>query len=82
MPIYEFACAEGHVSDLIRHYDRRNDPVACLTCGAATTRREVSASHVPPDGMYSYAPNLGSAEQFEQRRVAQREGKRVIPKVG
>jgi putative FmdB family regulatory protein len=78
MPIYEYACSDGHISDVIRSIARRDEAVACLTCGAETTRLEVSRSHVPPDGVYSYAPNLGDPERFERQRHAIETGQRVI----
>jgi hypothetical protein len=81
MPIFERACSNGHVSDVIRNYDRRDEPVACPECGADTTRLEVSRSHVPPDGDYSYAPNVGDPERFERQRAAIQSGTKVIERV-
>jgi putative FmdB family regulatory protein len=78
MPIYEYTCADAHTSDVIRSLATRDEPVACLTCGAPTTRREVSASHVPPDGVYSYSPNVGDPERFERQRDAIKRGVKVI----
>lgn len=79
-PIYEYECEHAHTSDVIRPFDRRDEAPACLTCGAPTTRREVSASHVPPDGVYSYAPNTGDPERFERQRQAIAAGQKVIPR--
>jgi putative FmdB family regulatory protein len=78
MPIYEYTCADAHTSDVIRSIAKRDEPVACLTCGATTTRREVSASHVPPDGVYSHSPNVGDPERFERQRDAIKRGVKVI----
>lgn len=80
-PLFEWSCAEGHTQELIRSYARRDEPVACLTCGAATLRQEVSRSHVPPDGVYSYAPNIGDPERFDRQRAAIKSGTKVIERI-
>jgi hypothetical protein len=77
MPIYEYQCAGGHHHEVIRAYARRDEPWSCLTCGLVMQRLEVSASHVPPDGVYSYAPNTGDPERFELRRHAIKNGIKV-----
>jgi hypothetical protein len=78
MPLFEFCCptCAAHV-ETIRPIDRRDAPMAC-SCGAAMARVEIAASHVPPDGVYSYAPNIGDPERFERQRQAIRDGVRVI----
>ena len=78
MPMYEWRCAAGHALDVIVNYSRRDDPRRCR-CGLMMTR-QFPMSHVEPDGIYSYAPNIGSEEAWENRRHAIREGIRVIPK--
>lgn len=40
----------------------------------------ISRPHVSPDGVYSYAPNLGDPERFERQRAAIKEGQKVIPR--
>jgi hypothetical protein len=77
MPIFEYSCGQ-HVHEVIRSYDRRDEPWACLACGAPMSRLEVSRTHVPPDGVYSYAPNTGDPERFERQREAIKNGVKVI----
>lgn len=76
MPIYEYVCPNSHKVERLRRYEFRDDAVTCH-CGASCTRT-VSAPHCVPDGMYSYAPNIGSAAAFERRQEAIRSGKKVI----
>jgi hypothetical protein len=78
MPLYEYSCEHGHQHEVIRSYDRRDDAWGCLDCGAPMQRLEVSRSHVPPDGVYSYAPNVGDPERFERQREAIKNGVKVI----
>lgn len=80
MPLYDFTCENGHAHEVIRSYDRRDEPWPCLTC-AAPMRRVWSAPHVPPDGVYSYAPNVGDPERFERQRQAIKDGVKVIERV-
>jgi putative FmdB family regulatory protein len=79
MPLYEYDCPDGHRTEKIRSFVARNDPLVCH-CGAETLRVEISHTHCAPDGVYSYAPNLGSEAAFERKRHAIREGIRVYPK--
>ena len=79
MPRYDWVCPAGHVTEVFRSIARRNEPLTCSTCGAEMMRT-VSAPHVEPDGMYSYAENLGNADQFERRLQAMKDGKRVYKK--
>lgn len=37
MPIYQYGCANGHVSDALRKVDERKDPFPCPQCGEPTT---------------------------------------------
>lgn len=71
MPLYEYRCAEGHQAECLRKYEARDDPANCETCGAPM-RRVISAHHAPVDGIYSYAPNLGTADAFERKRAKMR----------
>lgn len=67
-PIYEYECPGGCGSkELIRKWKNRDEPLPTCDCGEPM-RRIVSAHHAVPDGMYSYAPNLGSAEAFERKQ--------------
>lgn len=68
MPLYEFRCIDGHTTEHIRSYGTRDDPVLCK-CGKPTERL-FPKPHVEPDGIYSYAPNIGSKEDFERRTEA------------
>lgn len=79
MPIFEYACGNGHATETIRSFGRRDEPMTC-ECGLEMKRLEVSRSHVPPDGVYSYAPNIGDPERFERQRAAIHDGKKVIPR--
>lgn len=38
MPLYEYRCEQGHVTDLLRPMAQGNDPAACGTCGAEAHR--------------------------------------------
>jgi len=77
--IIEYECPEGHVVERLRKYDQRDEPVTCR-CGLASKRIEISQPHCVPDGMYSYAPNIGSERQFERRQQALRDGVKIIKK--
>ena len=79
MPLYDYVCPEGHVTETIRVYTQRDECPPCARCGLDTDRL-FPTPHVEPDGIYSYAPNLGSEEMFERRRHAIREGQRMIKK--
>lgn len=68
MPLYDYRCPEGHVTTELRGFDQRDTPVVCK-CGQPTERL-FPRTHRLPDGMYSYAPNLGDPEKFERRHEA------------
>lgn len=76
MPLYEFRCADGHAQDKIRSYAIRDEPATCA-CGLAM-QRVFARSHCPPDGVYSYAPNIGDADRFERQRQAIKDGTKVL----
>jgi putative FmdB family regulatory protein len=67
MPIYEYRCANGHQTERLRKYAKRDGGIWCGECGTRM-KRMLSLPHCVPDGMYSYAPNIGSADAFERRR--------------
>ena len=67
-PIYEYRCGSGHTHTRIRRYDDRDDLAHCVVCGEPTERL-FPLPHVPPDGIYSYAPNIGSADAFERKEA-------------
>jgi hypothetical protein len=78
MPLYEYQCDTGHATERIVSYERRDEPYTCR-CGLAT-HRLFPLVHAMPDGMYSYAPNVGSEEAFSRRLDAMRSGVKVMPK--
>lgn len=82
MPIFEYRCQNAHTHEVVRSFDRRDQPWPCLDCGEPMTRLEVSRSHIPPDGVYSYAPNLGDPERFERQREAIKNGVKVLERGG
>jgi hypothetical protein len=79
MPLYEWTCADGHLVERMRRYGDRDLPETCH-CGKPSTRVEISKVHCSPDGIYSYAPNLGSEQAFERKRSAIRNGERIYKK--
>lgn len=79
MPLYEYECANHHRTERVRKIAERHDPLACA-CGEAMTLT-ISRPHVEPDGVYSYAPNIGDPDRFERQRHAIREGIKTIPRV-
>ena len=83
MPIYTYACARGHRMEQFRKMRQRNHRFQCPTCHLETWLI-MSPAHIEPDGLYSYAPNIGSPEAFERRQAAIRErregGRGIIPK--
>lgn len=79
MPIYEYECSSGHISERVRKHAERMLPVVCH-CGKGCRFVEISQPHCLPDGMYSYAPNVGSERAFERRQQALRDGVKVIKK--
>jgi putative FmdB family regulatory protein len=80
MPIYVYECARGHRAELFRSIRARNRRAPCPRCGKPLALT-IARSHVAPDGVYSYAPNIGSADRFERQQEAMRAGKKVIPRV-
>lgn len=81
MPMFEYCCQQGHITEELRSYAARDEFVGCRVCTIPALRIEISHGHVPPSGVYSYAPNIGSANQFERRQQALKDGVKVIPKI-
>lgn len=77
MPLYDYKCCNEHVVEKLRSFVQRDAHVSCDEC-QQPMNRQVARPHCVPDGMYSYAPNLGDPVKFEKRMEAQRLGKRVI----
>ena len=68
MPLYEYKCPNGHIHDRLRKIDERDHPARCLQCDTPA-QPIISAPHVMPDGTYSYAPNVGSMDDFDRKRA-------------
>lgn len=79
MPLLEYTCSAGHTTERIRKFAERDEPLTCH-CGLPTQRVEISAVHCMPDGMYSYAPNVGSEAAFARKVDAIKNGERVYRK--
>ena len=79
-PFFEYLDSNSHYTKRLRSFARKYEPLPCPTCGENMKAVEISASHVEPDGLYSYAENLGNADQFERRLEAQKKGLRVYRK--
>lgn len=77
MPLYDYKCRCGNVVEKLRKFEYRDDEPLCPRCKEPMSR-QVARPHCVPDGMYSYAPNLGDPVKFEKRMEAQRLGKKVI----
>ncbi len=73
--IYQYLCPEKHLTELMRKMDNRHDPVEC-SCGKPASLI-ISKTRRQPDGIYSYCPNVGSEADFERKRNAIREGRKV-----
>lgn len=81
MPIYAYQCPAGHRVERLRGMDHRHDPLACESDGCGAQMALVIArSHCAPDGVYSYAPNIGDADRFERQRQAIKDGTKVLPR--
>ena len=66
MPVYDYDCGKcGAVVSRIRKWEEKGDSVTC-ECGAPMDPL-FPLPHCLPDGMYSYAPNVGSEESFERK---------------
>lgn len=81
MANFLYRCAEQHDTLKIRSWANRDDDVVCH-CGRKAARIEIVSMHVPPSGVYSYMPNVGSADRFERQREAMKTGKKVIQRYG
>jgi putative FmdB family regulatory protein len=74
VPIYEYRCGEGHVTEKLRKYDARDEPAICPQCNSAT-QRIPSAHHAEVDGIYSHTPNIGTKDAFERKRYGIKENR-------
>jgi putative FmdB family regulatory protein len=66
-PIYEYRCPCGHVVERLRPMSDRHLPELCPQCAGAALLI-ISATHAPPDGVYSYAPNIGSPDAHDRKQ--------------
>jgi len=66
--IYQYQCERGHTVESIRKIAQRHDPVTCDIC-REPMHLIISRPAGSPDGVYSYAPNLGNANAFELRQM-------------
>ncbi len=73
--VYEYKCSNEHYTTKFRKMDNRHDPVTC-ECGEPATLI-ISKTHRQPDGIYSYAPNVGSEWDFERKRDGIKSGRKV-----
>lgn len=77
MPRYDYRCGEGHVTTVFRSYEYRERPTPCERCGRSAVY-QFPLTHRQPDGIYSYAPNIGNPNDHERRNEAIRAGIKVI----
>jgi putative FmdB family regulatory protein len=72
MPLYEYRCPGcGALETHFRAMGERNRRrPACPTCGRRNMELQISRPHIVPDGVYSYAPNIGDPDRFERQREA------------
>ena len=73
-PIFEYRCGNGHLHEDIRAFAYRDKRTRCPRC-KRLCKRIPSLPHVEPDGVHSYAPNIGSPDRFERQQQAIREAK-------
>lgn len=79
MPCYEYACPKGHRAERYRKMSQRHRELLCPEC-RKPMHLAVSKPHIEADGIYSYAPNLGTPEAFERKRAAIKDGVKVLTK--
>lgn len=72
-PIFEYRCvACRHVQEELRPMVEYRRPGVCQRCGQEAIRI-ISLPHALPDGLYSYAPNIGDPNTHERRNEIIRE---------
>ena len=77
MPIYEYVCPAGHKATQLRAFQERSNPLGCHECGEPM-EYVISLPAKRTDGIYSYAPNIGSASRFERHRDAIKRGDKLV----
>lgn len=66
MPMYEFACEDGHENEVIQKYD---DPApACSTCGKPTSRHMSEGSFQLMGGCWARDGYTGSKEPYRPKK--------------
>ncbi len=78
MPLYSYSCDKGHSTEALRPMAARHDPLDCTECKGAMSLR-IALTHRSPDGIYSYAPNIGNADTFDRKWEASK-AKKLIEK--
>lgn len=67
MPMYEYQCPRGHVTEEVRTVDLRNAPLACMICGAWAEKRILHAPRVFSD--YEGYESPASGKWIEGKRA-------------
>lgn len=78
MPLFDYRCSDGHTKERLVAWTARDTPTLCH-CGKLL-ERQMHVTHAVPDGVYSYAPNIGSEAAFSRRLDAIKNGERIIKK--
>ena len=66
MPLYVYRCHCGAESEHLARYEDREADRPCLVCGEPASY-VIAPHHTQPDGIYSYAPNVGDPEKFDRK---------------
>ena len=62
MPLRVFRCEAGHESEHLLRMSDETRVLPCLTCGE-DAERILAIGWIPPDGTYSYEPNIGKPRE-------------------
>lgn len=63
MPLRVYRCESGHESEHLLRMDDESATLPCLTCGEDARRILAARGWIPPDGTYSYEPNIGKPRE-------------------
>jgi putative FmdB family regulatory protein len=69
MPIYEYLCAAGHVTDAYATVERRHEDKACATCGGKAVKAILHAPRVFGDYEGYLSPATGRWIEGRRARV-------------
>jgi hypothetical protein len=72
--IYQYSCGE-HITEKMRKIADRHQPVEC-ECGKPS-KLIISRPSGSPDGIYSFAPNMGDPNVFDRRHEMLKQNKRL-----